>query len=271
MSEALVSIITPVYNGAAYVEQAWQSVQSQTHSHWEWLVVDNNSSDHGIERLRTLTSGDGRVKFLEEHVQGTGAARNRALREMQGEFVVFLDIDDALPSKSLSARVDHMKAHPEQDVVDGRVEVRNADFSEVIRQWSPAFEGVVFPELLKLSEACFFGPSWMVRRKACAGVWCANDISHCEDLLFYLSLGQVRYGWVDETVLQYRSGNASLMQDLGGLERGYLHVVHWVENHPDVAPETAAAFRRRVRSVLVRSYAKRGRFGAAMRAAWRFQ
>ena len=79
MAQGTVTIITPVYNGLAYVETAWQSLLAQTHTQWEWLVVDNASTDAGMERLRALVCGDPRVRFLCEPLKGTGNARNAAL------------------------------------------------------------------------------------------------------------------------------------------------------------------------------------------------
>ncbi|MGC6532702.1 MAG: glycosyltransferase family 2 protein [Flavobacteriales bacterium] len=269
MVQGTVTIITPVYNGLAYVEAAWQSLLAQTHTQWEWLVVDNASTDAGMERLRTLVCGDPRVRFLYEPLKGSGNARNAALPHIKGEVVAFLDIDDRLPAHSLSSRYAQLQAHPEWQVVDGTVRVMDADLQETKRTWTPDFTGPVWPELLQLSDACFFGITWMFRREVLEDVRFSDTMTHCEDLLFCLSVGQVNYGYTPDAVLDYRTGQGSLMRDLDGLEAGYRKVVRWVTTHPDTTSEQRAFFRGKVRSVMVKSWLKRGNIWSALRCAMR--
>ena len=75
MAEGIITVITPVFNGLNYVDTAWQSLLAQTHTKWEWFVVDNASTDDGIAKLRTLVDGDSRVRFFYEPRRGTGNAR----------------------------------------------------------------------------------------------------------------------------------------------------------------------------------------------------
>ena len=265
MAQGTVTIITPVYNGLAYVETAWQSLLAQTHTQWEWLVVDNASTDAGMERLRALVCGDPRVRFLYEPLKGTGNARNAALPHIRGEVVAFLDIDDRLPAHSLSSRYQLLQDHPEWQVVDGTVRVMDVGLQETKRIWTPDFSGPVWPELLQLTDTCFFGITWMFRSEVLEDVCFSAAMTHCEDLLFCLSIGQVNYGYTPETVLDYRTGHSSLMCDLDGLETGYREVVRWVSAHPDTTLEQRAFFRAKVRSVMVKSWLKRGNIWSALR------
>lgn len=259
MDEPLITILTPVFNGEAYVRHAWNCVMDQTWQHWEWLIIDNNSTDQGVGWLREMAAGDDRIRFYEQSRQGAGAARNTALVDMQGEFLCFLDVDDGIPPHSLASRARHLMAHPALDVVDGKVRRYNADMSAVVDEWKPNFRGDAFPEVLRLNSDCFFGLSWMIRRRAFEGVLFADHMSHCEDLLFYLSLGPVQYDHVDEWVLEYRTGNESLMSDLVGLERSYRQVVQWVVGHAALDVVTREQFRSRVRRIMIRSWLKQGK------------
>ncbi|MGB0137722.1 MAG: glycosyltransferase family 2 protein [Flavobacteriales bacterium] len=269
MAEGIITVITPVFNGLNYVDTAWQSLLAQTHTKWEWFVVDNASTDDGIAKLRTLVDGDSRVRFFYEPRRGTGNARNAALPHIRGEAVAFFDIDDRLPPDSLASRFAQLQSHPEWDVVDGAVRVMDAHLQEVKRTWAPSFTGPVWPELLQLSGTCFFGPTWMLRREAVQDVRFSDTLTHCEDLLFCLSVGQVTYGYTDTTVLDYRTGHGSLMGNLEGLEHGYREVLGWVNAHPDVTPEQRTLFTSKVRSVMVKSWLKRGNVWSALRCALR--
>jgi glycosyltransferase involved in cell wall biosynthesis len=85
----------PVYNGAAFVERAVRSVQAQTFTDWELLVVDDGSTDDSHERVCRLAAADGRIRAwrLPEN-RGPSAARNHALRQARGALIAYLDCDD---------------------------------------------------------------------------------------------------------------------------------------------------------------------------------
>lgn len=87
------SVITPVYNGAAFIERCYRVLLDQTCGDWEWVVVDDGSTDDTLERLRGIR--DARVRiFSYPDNRGRGYARNMALAESRGEWMVVWDADD---------------------------------------------------------------------------------------------------------------------------------------------------------------------------------
>lgn len=97
MKEGLVSIITPMYKGAALVGEAIESVLAQTYRDWEMIIVDDCSPDGGagIAVVRGYAEKDGRVRLIASPVnKGSSGARNIGLREAKGRYVAFLDSDD---------------------------------------------------------------------------------------------------------------------------------------------------------------------------------
>lgn len=105
----LVSVIIPVYNGAAFLEEALASVSAQDYAPLEVFVADDGSTDATGEIARRCEG----VTHLALPRGGVSRARNRAVEESRGEFLAFLDADDAwLPGK-LSAQVALLQAHPE--------------------------------------------------------------------------------------------------------------------------------------------------------------
>ena len=95
MSIPEVSIITPVYNGYHYIGSTAESVLSQTFGNFEWLIIDDSSTDGTHEILQELKKRDSRISlFRHEHNRGPIHARNLALEASRGRFIAFLDIDD---------------------------------------------------------------------------------------------------------------------------------------------------------------------------------
>lgn len=98
-----VSVVIPVYNRAQLLPRALESALSQAEV-LEVLVVDDASADHPEEAVRL--AGDARVRCIrQERNQGPAAARNRGVREAKGEFVAFLDSDDAWRPGKLAAQL----------------------------------------------------------------------------------------------------------------------------------------------------------------------
>ena len=107
---ALVSIITPYYNSKQYFDATFKSVLSQTYQDWEWIVVDDCSTDGSHDYLVDLSKKDKRIKivFSETNV-GTAGSRNIALKIATGRYITFLDSDDILDPNYLECQLDFIK------------------------------------------------------------------------------------------------------------------------------------------------------------------
>lgn len=112
----LVSIIVPVYNGAAYVEQGIRSILAQAHRPLEVIVVDDGSQDASAEIAERL--GDP-VRVHRQPNGGPPVARNMGLSLARGEFIGFLDADDCFTPDALDRQLDRFQARPEVQLVVG--------------------------------------------------------------------------------------------------------------------------------------------------------
>jgi len=101
LHDALVSIVTPAYRAAAFIEETIRSVQAQTYPDFEMLIVDDCSPDETAQVVQRAADGDARIRLLRQSRNaGPAAARNRALAEARGRWIAFLDSDDLwLPRK----------------------------------------------------------------------------------------------------------------------------------------------------------------------------
>lgn len=105
----LVSIIMPSYNTAKYIAAAIVSVQNQTYTNWELVVVDDCSTDDTDKVVKPLLS-DARIRYLKnEKNSGAAVSRNRALRESKGKWIAFLDSDDIWVPEKLEKQIRFME------------------------------------------------------------------------------------------------------------------------------------------------------------------
>ncbi len=107
MNSELISIIVPVYNAEKYIKETIGSVQAQTYTEWELLLVDDCSKDSSCEIIEGID--DGRVRLIRQETnQGAYAARNRGVSEAQGRFICFLDADDLWESVKLEHELEFL-------------------------------------------------------------------------------------------------------------------------------------------------------------------
>ena len=108
----MVSIITPSWNCASFLEETIKSIQAQTYSNWELLFQDDCSTDDTREKVLRMAAKDPRIKYA-CNPQNSGAAitRNNAIRRAQGRWVAFLDSDDVWSPNKLERQIAFMQAH----------------------------------------------------------------------------------------------------------------------------------------------------------------
>lgn len=108
--DSLVSIVMPAYNAGEYIEESIHSVQQQTHSNWELLVIDDASTDGTAATVEKYTLEDSRIKLHQLPAnQGAGFARNIGIKASKGDFVSFLDADDMWKPQKLKSQLDFMQ------------------------------------------------------------------------------------------------------------------------------------------------------------------
>ncbi len=106
--EPLVSIIVPVYNVRRYLREALDSVINQTYKNLEIIVIDDGSTDGSGRICDLYAKRDSRIKVIHQENKGLSAARNAGLDIMTGEYVGFLDSDDAFEPEMVETMVRRM-------------------------------------------------------------------------------------------------------------------------------------------------------------------
>jgi len=107
----LVSVVIPVYNVERYIEQALDSVLSQSYSNFEIIVVDDQSPDNSIAIVKDRYSDD-RIRLIQQKNRGLAGARNTGVRHANGRYIAFLDSDDFWQPTKLESHIRVMEANP---------------------------------------------------------------------------------------------------------------------------------------------------------------
>ncbi|GAB1545029.1 glycosyltransferase [Scytonema sp. NUACC21] len=110
----LVSIIVPAYNAERTILDTIQSVQQQTFSNFEIIVINDGSTDNTLELLKSVC--DERLKVFSYKNGGISTARNYGISHARGEFIAFLDADDLWTTDKLELQLAALQKHPKAGV-----------------------------------------------------------------------------------------------------------------------------------------------------------
>lgn len=216
MKEGLVSIITPMYKGAAFVGETIESVIVQTYGMWEMIIVDDCSPDDGagIAVVKAYAEKDSRVKLIESKKNtGSSGARNIALRAAEGEFVAFLDSDDIWMPDFLEKQLAFMKEKDAALVFSSYKRIDEHTKQEVLTPFiAPA--RVTYQSLLK---TCPIFPSTAVCDSKRVKKLYFNEAmgSLRDDYVYWLSmLKSIRVAYGNkEQLVYYRMRKSSMTAD----------------------------------------------------------
>jgi len=107
----LISIITPLYNAENFIAETILSIQNQTYSNWEVLIIDDLSTDFSLQVLEKLELADSRIHIIRNDVnKGAAVCRNQGTELAKGEYIAFLDADDLWHSEKLEKQLRFMQA-----------------------------------------------------------------------------------------------------------------------------------------------------------------
>ncbi len=162
-----ISIIVPAYNAERTIVETVTSVQQQTYSDFELIVINDGSTDQTLELLGKVQ--DPRLKVYSYENGGLSVARNRGIAQASGEFIAFLDADDLWTTDKLELQLTALQQHPEAGVayswtlfMDEKGELFHAD--------KPIFfEGNVCAQLL-VSNFLASGSNPLIRTQAVTSI-----------------------------------------------------------------------------------------------------
>jgi glycosyltransferase EpsE len=158
-----VTVLMAVYNGVGTVKMAVESILKQTYQDWEFLIVDDASTDGTREILESMVRQDSRITIIRNPINlGLAASLNRGWRRTKGELIARMDADDASFPDRLERQAKFMETHPDITVLGGGAEL----VDEKGQFLGIAFRPENHDELVKkiYKENPFIHPTVMMRK-----------------------------------------------------------------------------------------------------------
>jgi glycosyltransferase involved in cell wall biosynthesis len=224
---SLVSVVVPAYNAATFLAETLSSVQRQTHTHWELIVIDDGSTD-ATSAVAAGFLADARVRYVRQDNAGVSAARNAGAALARGTYLAFLDADDLWVEDYLAKKLRFLADHPKTGMVVANIRA----IDPASRPLPEFFTGLARDVLDTIVEfrSGFHSTSpsnVLCRREAfeAAGGF-HTGLSNTADKLFYIEMERVSsIELLAEPLVLYREHAANMHRNVPLMARDYARFV----------------------------------------------
>jgi glycosyltransferase involved in cell wall biosynthesis len=231
--QPLTSVVTPVYNGEAYLEQCIESVLAQTYSNWQYVIGDNASSDRTLDIARSYAESDPRIRIHHwETFEDIVANFNRTLTLIARDsiFCKFVLADDWLYPDCLAQMIDNARRHPSVGIVGGyRLNNTYVDLDGVIPVSTTVVPGREIARDTLLGGPYLFGTESNVMYRA--------DLVRAREPEFFPELRAD-----DDSFINFHSDSDVCYALLEDCDFGFVHqILSFTRRHTDSVTSTATA------------------------------
>lgn len=208
----LVSVITPVYNREKYLVRCIESILEQTYSNFEFLIIDDKSSDNTLEIIKNYQLTDSRIKILENDKNlGATLSFNRGLDICQGKYVARMDSDDISLSDRLEKQVEIFESWNDLEVLGAGAILIDHNENEIGRRQFPSDFNKI-KNILKTGVPVF-DPSVMMRTSTLKEInGFDNRLAPADDYHLWLTLFKQKkiISNIDNYLIKYRLHDSNL-------------------------------------------------------------
>lgn len=227
---SLVSIITATYNSSKYIKATYDSIVSQSHGNWEWLITDDCSSDDTFKLLEKLSTNDSRIKIFKNEINsGAAVTRNVSISYAKGDFIAFLDSDDLWLPEKLTKQIDFMGEDINFSFT--AYELIDQDGTLLHKSVGTHYNGS-FSYIDQLRRKCVIGCSTVVLRRKAFENMTMPLIRTRQDYALWLKLLKTgcNADSLNEVLTQYRLVANSISSDKVKAAKQTWYVYRYVEN-----------------------------------------
>ena len=181
-----ISVVMSVYNGEEYLREAIDSILNQTFRGFEFVIVDDGSTDKSTEIIKSYH--DDRIIFIQQENRGLAEALNEGVKIAKGVYVARMDADDVAAEYRLEKQVMFLERHPEYVLVGSYADVITEDGKRIYERTVPS-EDIVIKEIIK-TENPFIHSTVMFRRDVAINCGLYEEVEIIEDIVFWRKMSE---------------------------------------------------------------------------------
>lgn len=205
-NDPVISVVMPVYNAQAYLRAAMDSILTQTFSNFEFLCIDDGSTDDSPAILAEYAHRDPRIRVITQPNGGVTCALNSGLRAACGQLVARMDADDLADPQRFALQVEHLQSHPECVAVGCYITLMKADGTDFEPGPTIHSHEEIVASLWQGKSGALPHFGAMIRRSALEKVGLYNEqFRTAQDLDLFLRLSEIgRLENVPRVLMRYR-------------------------------------------------------------------
>lgn len=220
----LVSVIMPVYNGEQFLAEAIESILTQTFADFEFIIVDDSSTDESAAIIHSYAKRDQRIRLIQhEKNLGMSSARNTGIAAATGEYLAAMDCDDISLPERLEKQVDCLRSHPRIGGVGVGAQRVTEDLAPIETIQLPNSNALIVLAMIAGGPAVIRASLMLRREHLAASGGYRPDIRTANDYELFLRLvwqTAIRYANVPDVLYLYRqhqSSSSRRLEDLRSL------------------------------------------------------
>lgn len=208
----LISVILPVYNGAKYLSVAIESILTQTYTNFEFIIIDDGSTDTSLEIIKKYKNQDERIIVITRENKGLIATLNEGIKKAKGKYIARMDQDDISLSKRFEKQIEFM----EKENIDicgchfYVIDDENKYLSAKIMSTNNAFNKIVLAHYVPFAHgSVMFKKNFIEQKELEYG---QTKYIHAEDFALWTAFANnnAKMSNVDEFLFKYRNTEGSM-------------------------------------------------------------
>jgi glycosyltransferase involved in cell wall biosynthesis len=209
-----ISVLMTVYNSRTYVAEAAESILAQSFRDFEFIIIDDGSTDDSLAILKTLAEKDQRIRLISRPNTGLARALNEGIDLAKGEFIARMDADDIATPDRFEKQIAYLRSHPDCVIVGSRAMNIDPYGMTLLPRDVKLTHEEIDAELMQGKGGAMIHPTVMMRRQAvlAAGKY-RHEYNTLEDLDLFLRLSERgKLANLPETLLHYRQHLQSIVR-----------------------------------------------------------
>lgn len=260
-----ISVLMPVYNCEPYLDEAIRSIRGQTFADFEFVIVNDGSTDGSLDTIRRHAAEDPRIVMLDRPNGGIVDALNAGLETCRGEFIARMDGDDVALQERFDVQIKFLDSNPGVVAVGTQFQMIDYQGCPLSKSSFPTEPDLVLDHLIRFAGVGLQHPTVMVRHdaiKAAGGYRQQYEYAEDTDLFYRLA----NYGGlanVSRCLLLYRQHSESICSKS---RLGVLRAAYWtLLEHRELIKHSPQRLLAAYANNAAHHLAARGFYAAALR------
>lgn len=207
MKNYKISIIIPVYNTEKYIKECIESIIKQTYKNIEIIIVNDGSKDNSLSICNEYALKDKRIKVINQKNKGQSSARNKGIKNSNGDYILFVDSDDWIEENMLEILIKKANTDLSDIVICSHKIINENSVTNIVLEKKHSFEEYLFESTTMGYSMC------KMIKKSCINRYFREDIFFMEDMIFWMDNKQNinKVSYIPNCLYNYRMTNTSVL------------------------------------------------------------